>query len=67
MSETCYIYYISNMYDFDLFFGWSTSDHVCQGVVTGTWQTHGKHMFYNIIYHIFEGGGGISFENIPIP
>ena len=28
---SCLIYHISNMYDIDMFFGWSTSDHVYRG------------------------------------
>ena len=36
----CLIYHISNMYDFDVFFGWPTSDHVHWGVVTGIRQTY---------------------------
>ena len=32
---SCLVYDISNMYDFDVFWGWSTSDPVYMGVVTG--------------------------------
>ena len=39
------IYHISNMYDFDVFFGWSTSDHVYRGVVTGICQTYFRKCF----------------------
>ena len=28
---SCLIYHISNMDDIDMFFGWSTSDHVYRG------------------------------------
>ena len=63
----CLIYHISNMYDFEVFFGWWTSIHVYRGVVTGIC----KHIFRNVlqhtvIYHIFEGSF-ISFWIILLP
>ena len=40
---SCLTYHISNMFDFDVFFGWPTSDHVYRGVV--------KHILENVLQH----------------
>ena len=53
---SCLIYHISSMYVFNVFFGWSTSDHVYWGGCNWNMSNIFWEMFYNIIYHIFEGG-----------
>ena len=63
---SCLIYHISNMFDFDVFLGWSTSNHVYRGGCNRNMSNIFWEMFYNIIYHTFEGGF-ISFRIIPLP
>ena len=52
---SCLIYHISSMYVFNVFFGWSTSDHVYWGVVTGICQKYFRKCF-TTKYTIFLRG-----------